>query len=50
MIQKMTHFDGGDPGRMIPSVSSAAIKFLDSRRDGGGIKVGSLEFTTEDLI
>ncbi len=46
----MTHFGGGDPGRMIPSVSSVPIKFVDNRRDGGGIKVGSLEFTTEDLI
>jgi len=50
VIQKMTHFDGGDPGRMIPRVNSVLIKFPDSRRDGGGIKVGSLEFTTEDLI
>ena len=50
MIQKMSHFDGGDPGRMILNVNSVLIKFLDSRRDGGGIKVGSLEFTTEGLL
>lgn len=50
MIHKITHFGEGDPGRMIPSVNSARIEFLDSRRDGGGIKVGSLEFTNEDLI
>ncbi len=49
-MHKMTHFDGGDPGRMIPSVNFVLIKFLDSRRDGGGIKVGSLEFTTEGLL
>ena len=49
-VDAIRHMGGGDAGRMIRSVNSLRDVGLDSRRDGHGIKVGSLELAIGDLF